>query len=129
MVILTEFLITVFILADILAEQFPHLRIKTMGSWLGSTKKMPIDVLISTVGVAGTGITLTAARFIMLLEPQSCPVAELQVLARIWRIGQPFRTFAKTLLDQSTCLTKTAKDNAAFNQLVQEVFDDVSSDT
>ncbi|KAE9583619.1 hypothetical protein CGMCC3_g432 [Colletotrichum fructicola] len=57
--------------------------------------KADCNILLASIGSAGTGLDMTVASRIHLLEPQWTPMAEAQALDRVHRIGQKKEVIAR----------------------------------
>jgi len=111
----------------VLREEFPGLPIHML---TGSTvnREKPVDAFQKTEGAAimlvslkagGTGITLSAAEYVFLLDPWWNPAVEAQAIDRVHRIGQDRTVFVYRLIASGTIEERIEK----LKEQKRELFD------
>ncbi|GMI00239.1 hypothetical protein TrST_g8626 [Triparma strigata] len=60
------------------------------------------DIMYLTTGAGGVGLTLTAARHVIILDPSWNPLDDAQAASRVWRLGQTQTTYVYRLIAEDT---------------------------
>ncbi len=83
-----------------------------------------VVVFLISLKAGGTGLNLTAAEYVFLLDPWWNPAAEAQAIDRAHRIGQTSRVIAYRLIAVGTVEEKVAALQERKRDLVESVFGD-----
>ena len=86
-----------------------------------------ISVFLISLKAGGTGLNLTAAEYVFLLDPWWNPAAEAQAIDRAHRIGQTSTVIAYRLIAADTIEEKVTQLQASKRALVESVFGDESA--
>ncbi len=84
-------------------------------------------VFLISLKTGGTGLNLTAADYVFILDPWWNPAAESQAVDRAHRIGQTRPVIAYRLLTKGTVEAKVASLQAGKRALTQAIFSDDSA--
>ncbi len=79
------------------------------------------DLFLLSLKAGGVGITLTAADYVILLDPWWNPAAEMQAVDRCCRIGQTKKVFAYKLITKGTVEEKVLELQEKKKQLVENL--------
>jgi SNF2 family DNA or RNA helicase len=80
-----------------------------------------VTAFLISLKAGGTGLNLTAAEYVFILDPWWNPAAEAQAIDRTHRIGQTRRVLAYRLLARGTVEEKVAELQARKRELVEAV--------
>lgn len=83
-----------------------------------------VSVFLISLKAGGTGLNLTAAEYVFLLDPWWNPAAEAQAIDRAHRIGQTSRVIAYRLIAADTVEEKVMALQKRKRELVDSVFGD-----
>jgi SNF2 family DNA or RNA helicase len=82
-------------------------------------------LFLISLKAGGTGLNLTAADYVFLLDPWWNPAVEAQAVDRAYRIGQTRPVFAYRLLTVGTVEEKVEKLQIAKRRLAETILDNV----
>ncbi len=86
-----------------------------------------VSVFLISLKAGGTGLNLTAAEYVFLLDPWWNPAVEAQAIDRAHRIGQRATVVAYRLIAAQTIEEKVAELQAKKRALFESVFEDESA--
>lgn len=83
-----------------------------------------VTVFLISLKAGGTGLNLTAAEYVFILDPWWNPAAEAQAIDRAYRIGQKKNVFAYKLIARDTVEEKVMQLQKQKRKLAEAVFSD-----
>ena len=110
---------------DVIKEEFPNLPVEMLTGHTTNREK-PVAAFQKSTGAAvmlvslkagGTGITLSAAEYVFLLDPWWNPAVEAQAIDRVHRIGQDRTVFIYRLIATGTIEERIEKLKAEKREL------------
>ena len=80
--------------------------------------------LVLSLKAGGTGLNLTAADYVFILDPWWNPAVEAQAIGRAHRMGQANKVFAYRMIAKGTVEEKITEDTEAAGRTVRASEDD-----
>ncbi len=126
-VVFSQFTSLLLRLKGVIREEFPDLPVEMLTGDTANREK-PVNAFQKTQGAAvilvslragGTGITLSAAEYVFLMDPWWNPAVEAQAIDRVHRIGQDRTVFIYRLISSGTIEERIEK----LKEKKRELFD------
>ena len=136
-IIFSQFTSFLNILEKDLRAEFPGLKLlKLTGNTRDRAKPVKefqdckdSAVILASLKAAGTGITLTAADYVFLMDPWWNPAVEEQAIDRAHRIGREKPTFIYRMIAQGTIEERVRHLQLEKKQTFQEIIGDLNKPT
>ena len=136
-IIFSQFTSFLNILEKDLRAEFPRLKLlKLTGNTRDRAKPVKefqdckdSAVILASLKAAGTGITLTAADYVFLMDPWWNPAVEEQAIDRAHRIGREKPTFIYRMIAQGTIEERVRHLQLEKKQTFQEIIGDLNKPT